>query len=370
MTTVRWETRVAAIASDVWDSCFTDVEGRWWYEALESSGLEDQFEFAYAVIEDRGVPVAIAPTFIMNVPMALVVPPGIARVMSIFPPLRYQRTLFIGSPCSDEGSIGMLAGYSLADFVLPLQDALSARAKARNVSMTVWKDFGELQKPAFDALSQARGLFPMVSFPGTTVTLPAGGFTAYLEGLKSRHRYRLKKKLKDGLAQGRVNVSVVQQPDEQALQALYGLFQQTYEKGKTKFEKLNIEFFRQIALKPQSHFILLTDDATGKLVAFMLCFQLGEKAINKFIGIDYSVGMQSHLYFQLWEQAVKWACSVGVTSLESGQTAYGAKREVGHQLVPLHCYCQHRNPLLHRVFGAVAKKITWISLDPELEQMS
>ncbi len=39
----------------------------------------------------------------------------------------------------------------------------------------------------------------------------------------------------------------MQQPDEKTLQELYSLFLQTYEKGKTKFEKLTFEFFRQIA---------------------------------------------------------------------------------------------------------------------------
>ncbi|NWA08387.1 GNAT family N-acetyltransferase [Pseudomonas gingeri] len=370
MATVQWVSRAALIPSVLWDTCFNHVEGRWWYEALEASGLDDQFEFAYAVVERDGQPIGLAPTFIMDVPMELVVPPLIARLMRVIPALRYQRTLFVGSPCSDEGAVGVMPGYSLGDILLPLQDALTRRGHEKKVAMTVWKDFGEAEKPALEALSQARRLFPMVSFPGTTVELAAGGFEGYLKGLKSRHRYRLKKKLKDGLAHGAHEVRVLQQPDEQTLDAVFALFQQTYEKGKTKFERLNIEFFRQIAAKPQSHFILMTDAHSGKLVAFMLCFLVGDKAINKFIGIDYAVGMQSHLYFQLWEQAVKWACGVGAIRLESGQTGYSAKREVGHQLVPLDCYCRHRNPLLHRVFGAVAKGINWQNLDPDLRQMA
>jgi len=370
MFNVRWVSRAASIPATLWESCFTAVEGRWWYEALEDGGLEDQFEFAYAILEKEGQPIGLAPTFVMNVPMELVVPPMIAKVLRVIPALRYQRTLFVGSPCSDEGSIGLLPGHSLADIVVPLQDALTRRAKAKNVAMTVWKDFGELQKPALEGLCEARGLFPMVSFPGTAVELASGGFEGYLKTLKSRHRYLLKKKLKHGLVPGALAVTVVQQPDEETLQELYSLFLQTYEKGKTKFEKLTFEFFRQIALKPESHFILLSDGQTGKMAAFMLCFLLGDKAINKFIGIDYHVGKQSHLYFQLWEQAVKWSYSVGATRLDSGQTGYRVKRELGHQLVSLDCYCRHRNPLLHRIFGAVAKGITWQSLDPDLQTMA
>ncbi|MGA8137910.1 MAG: GNAT family N-acetyltransferase [Pseudomonas gingeri] len=370
MLQVQWASHAASVPATLWESCFSGVEGRWWYEALEEGGLEDQFEFAYAILEKDGQPIGLAPTFIMNVPMELVVPPVIAKMLRVIPTLRYQRTLFVGSPCSDEGTIGLLPGYSLADILGPLQDALSLRAKAKNAAMTVWKDFGEAQKAAFEGLCATRGLFPMVSFPGTAVELAPGGFEGYLKTLKSRHRYLLKKKLKHGLVPGALTVQVVQQPDEATLQELYSLFLQTYEKGKTKFEKLTFEFFRQIALKPESHFILLSDEKTGKMVAFMLCFLLGDKAINKFIGIDYQAGKQLHLYFQLWEQAVKWSCSVGATRLDSGQTGYRVKRELGHHLVPLDCYCRHRNPLLHRVFGAVAKGITWQSLDPDLQTMA
>ncbi|MPQ70635.1 MULTISPECIES: GNAT family N-acetyltransferase [unclassified Pseudomonas] len=367
MLQVQWASHAASVPATLWESCFSGVEGRWWYEALEEGGLEDQFEFAYAILEKDGQPIGLAPTFIMNVPMELVVPPVIAKMLRVIPTLRYQRTLFVGSPCSDEGTIGLLPGYSLADILGPLQDALSLRAKAKNAAMTVWKDFGEAQKAAFEGLCATRGLFPMVSFPGTAVELAPGGFEGYLKTLKSRHRYLLKKKLKHGLVPGALTVQIVQQPDEETLQALFSLFLQTYEKGKTKFEKLTYEFFQQIALKPESHFILLSDGTTGKMVAFMLCFLLGDKAINKFIGIDYQVGKQAHLYFQLWEQAVKWSYSVGATRLDSGQTGYRVKRELGHQLVALDCYCRHRNPLLHRVFGAVAKGITLQSLDPDLQ---
>ncbi len=79
---------------------------------------------------------------------------------------------------------------------------------------------------------------------------------------------------------------------------------------------------------------------------------------------------QLHLYFQLWERAVEVSYSVGATRLDSGQTGYRVKRELGHHLVALDCYCRHRNPLLNRVFGAVAKGITWQSLDPDLQTVA
>ena len=134
---------------------------------------------------------------------------------------------------------------------------------------------------------------------------------------------------------------------------IFALFWQTYEKGKTKFERLNQEFFQQIAQCPESHFILLRKVSDGKLAAFMLCFKVGGRVINKFIGIDYSASTNSFLYFRLWQEVVIWALGTGATELQSGQTGYSAKLEIGNKLVPLTNYCKNYNPIVHRLYAHV-----------------
>ena len=117
---VRWVSSVEDIPLDLWAHCFAPpLEGPWWYRTLDRSGLESQFTFAYAIIERGFDPVGIAPAFLMDVPIDLVAPPMIARLLrvagKVIPRLRYQRTLFVGSPCSDEGTVGLLPGVVLAE---------------------------------------------------------------------------------------------------------------------------------------------------------------------------------------------------------------------------------------------------------------
>jgi uncharacterized protein len=88
--------------------------------------------------------------------------------------------------------------------------------------------------------------------------------------------------------------------------------------------------------------------------------------INKFIGLDYGLGGHWFLYFRLWEQAIAWASSVGATDFQSGQTGYRAKLDLGHRLVPLNNFCQHRHAWLHRLFASVAQGISWATLDEDL----
>jgi len=368
---VRWVSSVEETPSDLWPRCFVPpLEGCWWYRALERSGLESQFTFAYAIVVRGLDPVGIAPTFLMDVPIDLVAPPLVARLLRLaghlVPHLRFQRTLFIGSPCSDEGTVGLLPGVPLTEVAPILQDAFTLRARQVGASMIVWKDFPDTASAALDSLCTHRGLSKLVSYPGTRLPLPEGGFDAYLQTLTSSHRHNLRKKLRRSKELGDLQLTVLQRPDPSLLNEIFAIFWQTYQKGKMKFERLTPRFFQLIAEEDVSYFILLRNPQTGRLVAFMLCFRIGSRVINKFIGLDYSLEGNWFLYFRLWEQAVDWASRVGAIDFQSGQTGYRAKLDLGHRLIPLNNYWQHRNSVLHRLFASIAHGISWSTLDEDL----
>jgi hypothetical protein len=70
------------IPNDLWDACFQPpAEGRWWYEALDQSGIDDQFTFFYGLIKSLGCPVGIAPIFVMDVPVDQVAPQEFLRLL-------------------------------------------------------------------------------------------------------------------------------------------------------------------------------------------------------------------------------------------------------------------------------------------------
>ena len=212
--------------------------------------------------------------------------------------------------------------------------------------------------------SEAR-LFPVVSFPGTIVELGRSR-EAYFAALKGSRRHQLRKKLRRSAAAVDVRVDVVQRPDERTLDAVFALFWQTYEKATTKFEKLKRRFFELIAAHPVSHFVLLRERASDDLVAFMLCFDLGTKVINKFIGIDYARPREWLLYFRLWDAALDWALARGAGAIQSGQTGYAPMIETVHRLVPLTNYCAHRNGAIHAAARLAARRIGWSTLDDDL----
>ncbi|MEO5340579.1 MAG: GNAT family N-acetyltransferase [Magnetococcus sp. MYC-9] len=368
---VTWLASARAIPATLWELCFPPpLEGGWWYEALEQSGLDDQFLFAYAVVSAGQRAVAIAPVFWMDLPISLVAPPALLPFLQglgrLFPSLLYQRTLFVGSPCADEGRVGMVPGTDPLPVLHCLQEALWQQLPQRRAAMLVWKDFPACWEAPFASLAQTARLFRVISFPGTVADLPGRSKAGYLAALTGMRRHNLKKKWRRSAGQVTLEVEVQQAPDARTLGVLFELFMQTYDKATTRFERLGPPFFAQMARQPAAHFILLRERQSGDIVAFMLCFGFEGWVINKFIGIDYRRPREWLLYFRLWEAVVDWAESRGASAIQSGQTGYGAKIQLGHRLVPLTNHGRHRNPLLHWVYAQVARHVGWHTLDADL----
>jgi len=206
----------------LWSACFPPpLEGRFWYDALEDSGLEDQFAFRYAVIRADGEPVGIAPCFLHDVPIALVAPRPVGLVLGVlsrmFPRVGLQRTLFVGSPCSDEGSIGLVPGVSPAEVARELGAAVRAEARRLAAPMVVFKDFTEAGRAALAGLCGSGGFFPIVSYPGTAVALPAPDREAWLRSLPHLQRHNFLKKMRRSRELLTLETTVVERPFEPEL---------------------------------------------------------------------------------------------------------------------------------------------------------
>ena len=370
MYKVDWHRSVDDISDQLWQECFAaPYEGKWWYAALERAGLDDQFQFMYGLVKQNDKPVAIAPAFLMDVPIALVLPPALLPVFNVlgklFPSLLYQRTFFIGSPCSDEGRVGLVEGADAGGVFASINESMRIQANQLGATMRVWKDFASDHESAFVDLMRAQGMFHLVSFPGTSLVLEGATKEDYISSIKSSRRNKLKKKLKQA-HEAPVRVEIIRQPNDAQLEEIFSLFWQTYEKGDTKFERLNRSVFESLSRYENAHYVVLRKNDSHEMLAFMLCFELGDHVINKFIGIDYSQPKEWFLYFKLWDAAVEWSYGMGAKSIQSGQTGYAPKIELGNDMVVLSNYCQHKNPMVNFIYKMVAKTINWDTLDSDL----
>lgn len=370
---IEFVARAGDIPAGLWEQCFpAPLEGRFWYETLERCGLEDQFSFCYAVLSRAGAAIGIAPCFRHDVPITLVAPRPVAAVLTalsrVIPRIGFQRTFFVGSPCSDEGSIGLVAGVALHEVAAALQAAVRARAKTAGARMIVFKDFRPGDAAVLAAAGAPGEFVSTVSYPGTVVALPPPDKNAYLAALTHNRRHNLLKKLRRSHEILPLKTEVIVAPSEAELDEIFALFQQTYARGKTKFERLDRRFFAEIRAQRPARFVVQRDASTGAMVAFMLLFCFPGRVINKFIGLDYRQPGRASLYFRLFDAALDAAYAGAATELQSGQTGYRAKLDLGHRLVSLHNIFHHENPLVHALFRTIGRRITLGSLDDELAE--
>jgi uncharacterized protein len=368
---VEWRVSANDVPADIWNQCFPPpLEGRWLYASLEQSGLEAEFTFAYALVMRGEAIIAVAPVFTAILPVSIIVPSFVNRVLRLGGPLfrrlRFQRTLFVGSPCADQGTVGTVPGVTLADVAPALQQALWERGVASGSANIVWKDFPQSAWPALRGLVEQAGLCEVVSFPGTLIRGIGRDFEEYLRGLSVKRRHNLRRKLRLSRSEVDITVEIVAGANDAQIEEIWRLFQNTYHKSTVKFERLKKRFWEVVATQPQCRLIVLRERHEGKAVAFMLAIVEGRRAINKFIGIDYSLGTKAYLYFRLWEEFLRWAMLMGAEDVQSGQTSYRAKLDLGHELVPLSNFFRYRNPLMHWIASLVARGITWGTLDENL----
>lgn len=361
---IKWVNSAAEITPVLWKNCFPEstVVGEWWYRILEQSHLEPQFKFQYAIIMHQNQEIGIAPVFTANVPLDLMLPKLIAKFVlflgRFFPFLLYQTILFVGSPCSQQATIGLIEKFSLQDICADLQTALEVLAEEQKVSMIVWKDFPVETNDALQNLVLKKKMTKIESFPGTKLLLnDIKTMDDYYSSLSSSRRYALKRKLKRSKQNVNLTVTNCQFPEEETIAEVTDLYLQSYRKSKIKFECMNIQFFRSIAKVPLSWFILLRHPETKKLVAFMLCFKLDKKILNQYNGFDYSHPSDWFLYFRLWEEALLWVLEQEGKEFDSGQLSYYPKLKLGHQLEPLSNYFKHNNKTVHYIYSILTKNV-------------
>ncbi len=346
------------------------LEGPWLYEVLEQSGLENQFTLFYALVFQRGVPVAAAPAFVMDVPMEQACPENLLKTLRaiarIVPSILYQRTLFVGYPSAAQGTIGIVPGTNRRAVLLALQRAFERKAHDLNAELMIWREMPADISADLEWVTKRRRLFRTLSLPSTIVKFSSQSKSGYFDRLTGSHRCALKRNLKRSAAAVDVVVEVLQYPAPALLEEILGLFRQTYLRAKMKFEELSPAWFVKIAGLPTTYFMVMREKQTGAMIAATAYFDRSPILVARHVGFDYTRPMSWLLYYRLWDALVDWALAKGFTSIYSGPTSYVAKIQTGHELIPLFNYLWHRNGIMHAIYRTVAQRLDWAGLDEDL----
>ena len=103
-------------------------------------------------------------------------------------------------------------------------------------------------------------------------------------------------------------------------------------------------------------------------MAFALCMIEGDKLYGEYIGLDYNVALDLHLYHYVMRDVISWGIENGFTSLMSSALNYAPKLQMRHVLEPLDLYVRHTSPLVNAILKRILPWLEPTRHDPTLKQ--
>jgi hypothetical protein len=329
-----------------------------YYEVCETTLRQPNFDYRYLVLRDSQRRIrATQPFFFtqqdLTAGLSAAVRSRLERVRRVFPRFLSLKMLMVGCTAG-EGHLGIPAGQTDPEVVGALLDALDVHARAHQVAIITFKDFDRKYRPILEAPARARGYVRMPSFPATILPLDYADFDDYLaRRLGKNMRKNLRRKFRPEA--GRAPVTMEVATDISAcIDELHPLYLQVLARSNFRFEELTREYF--IALSRQmpdcARFFIWRQD--GRAVAFSACLVHGGRLYDNYLGLDYSVALDLHLYFITIRDLIGWAIGQKLGAYYSTPLNYDPKLHLRFDLAPLDLYVRHVSPWLNPVFGRVA----------------
>jgi hypothetical protein len=106
----------------------------------------------------------------------------------------------------------------------------------------------------------------------------------------------------------------------------------------------------------------------GKAIAFSVALVHDGTIYDDYLGLDYAVALDLHLYFYTFRDIISWSLGQGLTQYRSSPLNYKPKLHLGCDLFPLDLYVLHTTPLLNKTFRQALRFLEPTRHDPVLKQ--
>jgi len=353
-----------------WASTFTDQrKDHRYYEILDDT-LRGNFEHRYFAIVDRNDHVrAVQPFFLVDQDILEGLGAEridwIASVRRFYPRFLKLRTLMVG--CS-AGEAHLAATETLpVDIVAEtLSNGIIKQARSLNAKLIVLKEFPSRYRKILHCFLQC-GFARAPSMPMTMLDIGYDSFDDYMvKALKSSTRKKMRKNLEATAGVSDIRMSVT---DDAAsfVDELYPLYLQVFERSQMQFEKLTKDFFRQIGQRMNDKVRFFAWRRGNVLVAFSLCMVQGDSLYAEYVGFDYAVALDLHLYHYVVRDMIGWGISNGYKWFRSSGLNYDPKLHMRHRLDPIDLYVRHTSILANAIFRLALPWIVPVRHDATLK---
>jgi len=324
------------------------------YELLEETILQG-FDYRYFVIEDGSGQVrAVQPFFFLQQDILQGSGRGVlnaaGKVRRIFPRFLTLRTLMVGC-AAGEGHLDHADDKHSSWVADRLHEMLKRYAKKSRASMVVLKEFPSNYRDTLGTFAKD-GYTRVPSLPSVKIHLPYKDFDDYMaKALSKATRKDLRRKFRDAEGLGitmEVLTDLTPFVDE-----LYPLYLQVFERSNLHFEKLTKEFLCKLGqtMPDRARFFVWRKD--GKAIAFSVCMVVGDELHDEYVGLDYSVALDLHLYFYTLRDVFQWMMQNGYVWYSSSAMGYEPKLRLKATLTPLDLYVAHTSGIANQIMKRV-----------------
>jgi hypothetical protein len=316
-------------------------------------------------------PWAAVPCFFVEQDIAITAPKVVRTFVSFvrrfFPRFLRLQILMLGC-AAGEGRLpsGIFAPNEL---VSQLREALPRIALQQGARLIVWKDFPASARAPLTALkdvASANRHAHIASMPATRLTLDFASFDDYLaRRLSHATRKNLRRKFKVLAAAPPLVLTVTNDLGDAVDEAL-ALYEQVLARAPLQFERLTKAFLQQLTerLPERVRFFLWRQE--GRLVAFSLCLVHDGVLYDEYLGLDYRVALDLHLYFVTFRDVLTWALAQGLHTYCSTPLNYDPKLHLGFELAPLDLYFALPWPLWNRLAQPILRRMSPTHAEPTL----
>lgn len=324
---------------------------RRFYELVEDT-ICPEFRYGYFAIRDRGGEIcSIQPFFVLDQDLLLGsshrVGAFVGALRRLWPRFMVMRTLMVGC-AAGEGHLDSTCGTLEAYTAELLAKEIIGHARRQKAALIVLKEFPAGYRAAL-ACFLREGFARVPSLPMTRLNIDYASFDDYMaKALKSSTRAKLRRKFQAAGKADPISMEIVTDISP-LVDEVYPLYLQVYDRSKLHFEKLTKAFLCELGreMPDKARFFLWRQH--GKIICFTLCMIEGDEFYAEYIGLDYSVALDLHLYHYAVRDMINWAIAHGFKWFRSSGLNYDPKLQMRHLLDPVDLYVRHTSPIVNAV---------------------
>ena len=321
------------------------------------------------LLEDRdGQRRGVQPFFFVDQDLVATAPgwlrAPIQALRRIFPRCLRLKMLMVGCAAGE----GQLGGAVPAERwgLAVMREVMVKVARAHKAALVVWKDFPAHYREPLGVLDAVGGYVRIPSMPATRLALEYVSWDDYMaRKLSHAMRKNLRRKFKALAKAAPLEMTVVDELGAHTDEAL-ALYLQTYARSPLQFEKLTRDFLLRLGAEMPERARFFLWRQSGKLVAFSICLVHDGAIYDEYLGLDYAIALDLHLYFVTFRDILSWALAQGLKTYYSTPLNYDPKLHLGFALAPLDLYVAHPSPVLNALLRRILPLIQPTRAEPAL----